>query len=77
MQTNRYNGYPAMKLTCEPAPGYSSGEALDEMQRLAAQLPPGFRIEMGGTVDESAKGEKSIQAVMPLMVVGVVTLLMM
>src|SRR5574340_662439 len=43
---------------------------------IRAQLPPGFRIEMGGTVEESAKGEKSIQAVMPLMVVGVITLLM-
>jgi multidrug efflux pump len=48
MQTNRYNGYPAMKLTGEPAPGYSSGEALDEMQRLAAQLPPGFSYEWTG-----------------------------
>jgi multidrug efflux pump len=43
---------------------------------IRAQLPPGFRIEMGGTVEESAKGEKSIQAVMPLMLVGVITLLM-
>ena len=48
MQTNRYNGYPAMKLTGEPAPGYSSGEALDEMQRLAAQLPAGFSYEWTG-----------------------------
>ncbi len=43
---------------------------------IRAQLPPGFRIEMGGTIEESAKGEKSIQAVMPLMIVGVITLLM-
>ena len=48
MQTNRYNGYPAMKLTGEPAPGYSSGEALDEMQRLAERLPPGFSYEWTG-----------------------------
>jgi len=48
MQTTRYNGYPAMKLTGEPAPGYSSGDALDEMQRLAAQLPPGFSFEWTG-----------------------------
>ena len=43
---------------------------------IRAQLPPGFRVEMGGTIEESAKGEKSIQAVMPLMIVGVITLLM-
>jgi len=48
MQTTRYNGYPAMKLTGEPAPGYSSGDALDEMQRLASQLPPGFTFEWTG-----------------------------
>jgi len=48
MQTIRYNGYPSMKLTGEPAPGYSSGQALDEMQRLAAQLPPGFAFEWTG-----------------------------
>ncbi|WP_312519263.1 efflux RND transporter permease subunit [Massilia sp.] len=48
MQTTRYNGYPAMKLTGEPAPGYSSGDALDEMQRLAAQLPAGFAFEWTG-----------------------------
>jgi len=48
MQTIRYNGYPSMKITGEPAPGYSSGQALEEMQRLAAQLPPGFAYEWTG-----------------------------
>ncbi|HBF51247.1 MAG TPA: multidrug efflux RND transporter permease subunit, partial [Massilia sp.] len=48
MQTIRYNGYPSMKITGEPAAGYSSGQALEEMQRLAAQLPPGFAYEWTG-----------------------------
>jgi len=48
MQTIRYNGYPSMKITGEPAKGYSSGQALDEMARLAAQLPPGFAFEWTG-----------------------------
>jgi multidrug efflux pump len=48
MQTVRYNGYPSMKITGEPAKGYSSGQALDEMQRMAAQLPPGFAFEWTG-----------------------------
>ena len=39
MQTVRYNGYPAMKIAGDAAPGYSTGEAMDEMERLAAQLP--------------------------------------
>jgi len=51
--------------------------ALDpQFDALRAQLPPGFRIEMGGSVEESAKGEASIKAVMPVMLVLVVTLLM-
>ncbi len=51
--------------------------ALDpQFDALRAKLPPGFRIEMGGSVEESAKGEASIKAVMPVMLVLVVTLLM-
>jgi multidrug efflux pump len=44
---------------------------------IQANLPAGSRIEIGGSVEESAKGENSIKAVMPLMLVGVITLLMM
>jgi multidrug efflux pump len=48
-----------------------------QLDAIRATLPPGFRIEMGGTVEESAKGEASIIAAMPLMMVAVITLLMM
>ncbi|MDA0189839.1 MAG: efflux RND transporter permease subunit [Proteobacteria bacterium] len=46
------------------------------LDAVRAALPPGFRIELGGATEESAKGEASIKAVMPLMLVAVVTLLM-
>ena len=46
------------------------------LDALRARLPPGFRIEAGGASEESAKGENSIKAVMPLMLIGVITLLM-
>ena len=48
MQTVRYNGYPAMRLAGDAAPGYSTGQAMAEMERLAAQLPPGFAYEWTG-----------------------------
>ena len=48
MQTIRYNGYPAMRISGSPAPGYSTGAAMDEMERLAAQLPQGFGYEWTG-----------------------------
>lgn len=40
------------------------------------RLSPGYRIEVGGTVEESAKGETSIAKVVPLMVVVIFTILM-
>jgi multidrug efflux pump len=48
MQTVRYNGYPAMRIGGSAAPGYSSGAAMDEMEKLAAQLPEGFAFEWTG-----------------------------
>jgi multidrug efflux pump len=48
MQAVRYNGYPAMRLAGDAAPGRSTGEAMAEMERLAAQLPPGFAFEWTG-----------------------------
>ena len=48
MQTVRYNGYPAVRISGEPAAGQSTGTALAEMERLAAQLPPGFAFEWTG-----------------------------
>jgi multidrug efflux pump len=47
-----------------------------ELAPLRAQLPPGYRIEIGGTIEESAKNEEALKAVMPLMVLAVITLLM-
>ncbi|AMO24294.1 efflux RND transporter permease subunit [Ramlibacter solisilvae] len=48
MQTIRYNGYPAMRIAGDAAPGRSTGEAMEEMERLAAQLPSGFAYEWTG-----------------------------
>ena len=48
IQTIRFNGYPAMRIAGDAAPGYSTGEAMDEMQRLAQQLPAGFGYEWTG-----------------------------
>jgi multidrug efflux pump len=47
------------------------------LNELRAALPPGYRIELGGTIEESARNENAIKAVAPLMIVGVITLLMM
>jgi multidrug efflux pump len=54
-----------------------SAQIDEQLIELRAKLPPGFRIDLGGSTEESAKGENSIKAVVPLMIVGVITLLMM
>ncbi|MBC8642555.1 efflux RND transporter permease subunit [Caballeronia sp. EK] len=43
---------------------------------VRSKLPVGYRIEVGGAVEESVKGQTSINAEMPLMIIAVLTLLM-
>jgi multidrug efflux pump len=52
MQTVRFNGYPSMRISGSAAPGFSTGAALTEMERLAAQLPLGMGFEWTGTSRE-------------------------
>ncbi|MDP3338220.1 MAG: efflux RND transporter permease subunit [Rhodoferax sp.] len=52
MQTVRYNGYPAMRIGGSAAEGFSTGDAMKEMESLASQLPPGFGFEWTGTSRE-------------------------
>jgi multidrug efflux pump len=43
---------------------------------LRSKLPLGYYIQLGGAVEESAKGQDSVAAVMPLMILVTITLLM-
>ena len=47
-QMMRFQGYPAMRIAGSAAPGVSSGDAMAEMERLVAQLPPGFAVAWTG-----------------------------
>ncbi len=44
----RFNGIASREIAGAPAPGRSTGEAMAEMERLAAQLPPGFAHAWSG-----------------------------
>ena len=60
VQLVRYNGYPAIKLSGDAAPGRSTGEAMAELERLAAQLPAGFGIEWTGqSLEEKTSGSQA------------------
>ena len=77
----RRNRVPNLTVLADMAdktqPATVSNQLNTQLEVVRAKLPAGYRIEMGGSVEESAKGEKAIKAVMPLMLVGVITLLMM
>ncbi|MBC7609291.1 MAG: efflux RND transporter permease subunit [Polaromonas sp.] len=61
MQTVRYNGYPAIRISGSAAPGYSSGAAILEMEKLAAQLPQGFGFEWTGqSREEKLAGSQAV-----------------
>ncbi len=61
VQTVRYNGYPAMKISGDAAAGHSTGEAMAEMEKLAAQLPPGFGFEWTGqSREEKLSGSQAM-----------------
>ncbi|MDV7233342.1 efflux RND transporter permease subunit [Acinetobacter baumannii] len=52
------------------------GELAESMDKLRAELPSDYLIEVGGTVEESARGQSSVNAGMPLFLAVVMTLLM-
>jgi len=45
---SRYNGVSAMEILGEAAPGYSTGDAMAEVERLAQQLPSGVGVSWTG-----------------------------
>ena len=52
------------------------GELKESIQKIRDDLPSGYLVEVGGTVEESARGQSSVNAGMPLFLVVVFTLLM-
>lgn len=74
-QLQRYNGYPAMTISGEPAPGQSTGEAMAEMERLASQLPAGFSYEWTGISYEEKQSAGQIGMLLGLSLVVVFLLL--
>src|SRR3546814_12783342 len=45
----RFNACPAMHIRGQPAPGYTSGEAMQAKEEIVTQLPEGVGIAYNGT----------------------------
>ncbi|WP_297843814.1 efflux RND transporter permease subunit [Pseudomonas sp.] len=57
---SRYNGVTAEEILGTPAPGYSTGQAMDEVERLAKQLPAGIGYSWTGlSYEERLSGSQA------------------
>ncbi|MGI0489383.1 efflux RND transporter permease subunit [Pantanalinema rosaneae CENA516] len=69
---NHFNLFRAIEISGNPAPGVSSGNAIQAMQQLANQiLPPGFGYEWAGTALEEVQSGGSAPLIFGLGIVFV------
>ncbi len=52
-------------------------QIMPTLEPIRAALPDGYLLEVGGTVEDSARGQKSVNAGVPLFILVVLTLLML
>ena len=68
----RFNLYPAADINGNTLPGYSTGQSLDTMERLAAEnLPPGFGYEWTELAYQERQAGNTIAFLFPLAVMFV------
>ncbi len=76
----RYNREPFIGVNAEvhaAQPPDVTAAIWAQLEPLRAQLPPGYRIDIGGAVEQSSKADVSIQRVQPIMLVLMLTLIML
>ena len=75
----RENREYAITLQADVMPGIQGATAtaqlFKEFKPLMAQLPPGYKVDIGGSVEESSRGQESINAGIPVMLFITFTLL--
>jgi multidrug efflux pump subunit AcrB len=76
----RRDRVPTLTVQADVVPGMLPATAVQAVQpridKLAATLPSGYHIETGGSVEESGKAKASVLAVVPAMLLLVLTILM-
>ena len=65
-QFTRFQGYPALRLSGSAAAGVSSGEAMAEINRLAAELPSGFTVAWTGQALQEQQSAQQAPILMAL-----------
>ncbi|WP_341669599.1 efflux RND transporter permease subunit [Alcaligenes sp. SDU_A2] len=74
VQVVRYNSYESVRIGGGPAAGYTSGDAMAEMERLMKELPAGYGIEWTGLSyqERQASGQSSVLMSLAVLVVFMV-----
>ncbi|MGQ3354876.1 MAG: efflux RND transporter permease subunit [Phreatobacter sp.] len=67
----RFNGIASREIQGLPAAGYTTGQAMDEMERLVARIPGGFGFEWSGISfqERQSSGQAGALYVLSLLVV--------
>lgn len=75
------NRLPTVTVRADVSDGMQALDVVHQivptLDGIRAELPSGYLLETGGTVEDSARGQNSIKAGMPLFLVVVATLLML
>jgi multidrug efflux pump len=76
----RRNRIPTITVQADVANGAQGNDVehalWSQLEPMVQKLPPGYRVEMGGSLESSSKSQKAIKTTMPLVIVIVLFLLM-
>ncbi|HHQ69537.1 MAG TPA: efflux RND transporter permease subunit, partial [Halothiobacillaceae bacterium] len=77
----RRNREPYININAEILPGAQPPDVTmaiwPTLSEIRDNLPPGYRLEIGGSVEESGKAQASIQKMLPVMVLLMLTVIML
>lgn len=76
----RRDRLPTITVQADIVPGIQAAtvnqQLANAVDRIRASMPPGYRLEDGGAVEQSAKGQRSVLAVIPVMFILMLLILM-
>jgi len=76
----RRDRLPTITVQADIVPGIQAAtvnlQLADAMDKIRSAMPPGYRLEDGGAVEQSAKGQRSVLAVIPIMFILMLFILM-
>jgi multidrug efflux pump subunit AcrB len=76
----RRDRLPTITVQADTLPGIQAATVNQQLagavDRIRASMPPGYRLEDGGAVEQSAKGQRSVLAVIPIMFILMLLILM-